>query len=78
MPPEAEIFTALQRGDTARLATLLDADPSLVNARNPAGDSPLLVAAYTGRKALVEALLQRRPEVSLFEAAALGLSDRVR
>jgi len=78
MPQPEEIFTALQAGDAGRLATLLESDPALAGSRNENGDSPILVAAYAGRKELAEIILRSGVEVSLFEAAALGLADRVR
>jgi ankyrin repeat protein len=77
MESEADIFAALRLGDAGKVATLLEADPSLVNARNDSGDSPMLVAAYVGRQDLIAILLEKSPDVSLFEAAALGMADRV-
>ena len=77
MKPEAEVFAALAAGEGDRLRTLLEAHPDLVNARNDSGDSLLLTAAYTGRKELFELLLEKGAGVNVFEASALGLSDRV-
>jgi ankyrin repeat protein len=78
MQPDSEIFTALRLGDAGKVTTLLEADPSLVNARSDSGDSPVLIAAYGGRQDLVAILLEKSPEVTLFEAAALGMADRAR
>ncbi|HEV8202110.1 MAG TPA: ankyrin repeat domain-containing protein [Candidatus Polarisedimenticolia bacterium] len=78
MRPEEEIFVAVERGNTARVDALLEADANLVHARNERGDSPLLTAVYTGRKDLFDRLLARGAGVSLHEAAALGHVDRVR
>src|SRR3989442_14763611 len=77
MEPEVEIFAALAGGDTERFKTLLEAHPDLVNARNGTGDSLLLTAVYTGRRDLFGVLLRKGAGVSVFEAAALGLPDRV-
>ena len=64
-------------GDRDRIRTLLEAHPDLLNARNESGDSLLLSAAYSGRKDLFELLLEKGAGVNVFEASALGLSDRV-
>src|SRR6266545_3736249 len=77
MQPEVEIFGALATGQTERFKSLLDEHPNLVNARNENGDSLLLSAVYMGRKDLFELLLQKGAGVSLFEASAVGLLDRV-
>ncbi len=76
MESEAEIFRALRLGDAGKVATLLESNPSLVNARSDSGDSPVLVAAYGGRQDLLAILLEKSPEVSLFESAALGMAER--
>lgn len=78
MRPDEEIFTAIERGDAARVDALLESDPGLANARNERGDSPLLTAAYCMRRELFERLLAKGAAVSLHEAAALGLVDRAR
>jgi ankyrin repeat protein len=78
MEPRDEIFEAVQAGQATRVEALLDAHPDLLNARNAQDDSLLLVAAYAGRRAIFESLLKRGAAVSLFEASALGLDDRVR
>lgn len=77
MAQNAEIFSALEAGDAGRLASLLEADPGIVKARNDAGDSPLLVAAYHKRRDMVDLLLRNGSEVSLFEACVIGLAERV-
>ena len=77
MQPEIEIFGVLMTGDTERLKGLLEQHPDLVNARNENGDSLLLSAVYMGRKDLFDLLLEKGAGVSLFEASAVGLIDRV-
>ena len=77
MKPEEDVFAAVGLGDRDRLKALLEERPDLVNARNEAGDSLLLAAAYSGRKDLFELLLEKGAGVNVFEASALGLSDRV-
>jgi len=77
MQPEIEIFGVLMTGETERFKQLLDERPDLVNARNENGDSLLISAAYMGRRDLFELLLEKGAGVSLFEASAVGLVDRV-
>lgn len=78
MRPEEEIFTAVERGNADRVEALLDEAPQALHARNERGDSVLLTAVYCGRKDVLDRLLARGPGVSLHEACALGLEDRVR
>lgn len=78
MQPEVEIFGYLATGETEKFKKLLDERPDLANARNENGDSLLLSAAYMGRKDLFELLLQKGAGVSLYEASAVGLLERVR
>ncbi len=77
MRPEIEIFGTLMTGETGKFKGLLDEHPDLANARNENGDSLLLTAAYMGRRDLFELLLERGAGVSLFEASAVGLVERV-
>lgn len=57
------IHEAAAMGDVARLGQLLDAEPSAANAWAPDGFQPLGLAAFFGRRAAVELLLQRGAEV---------------
>src|SRR5437867_8197811 len=77
MQPEVEIFGVLMTGETGRFKQILDERPDLVNARNDNGDSLLMTAAYMGRRDLFDLLLEKGAGVSLFEASAVGLVDRV-
>src|SRR5881409_662852 len=76
-PKAAEIFGALMSGETETFKRLLNEHADLANARNEDGDSLLLTAAYVGRRDLFDLLLEKGAGVSLFEASAVGLSDRV-
>ena len=77
MEPEVEIFGALVTGDTGTFRRLLGEHPDLANARNENGDSLLMTAAYMGRRDLFDLLIETGAGVSLFEASALGLVERV-
>lgn len=68
------IFDAIEQGDTERVRELADA----AGERDDQGVSALLYAQYHRRSELVEALRSRRGELDVFEAAALGETERVR
>ncbi len=72
-----DVFEAIRAGDATRLAALLSADRSLVNARNERGHSPVLIAQYHHQRELVEMLLAAGPELDIFEAASVGRAARV-
>jgi ankyrin repeat protein len=74
----AEVMDAVRAGDADTLRAVLAREPAAPGARADGGDSPLLMALYTGRRDLAELLLAhgRRPDA--FEAAALGYVDRLR
>lgn len=73
-----EMLGAVKARDVSRVRALLDENASLVNARTEEGDSPLLTSVYYGAKEVTELLLARGAELNLFEAAALGETERVR
>jgi uncharacterized protein len=57
--PELDLFDAASVGRTERVAQLLDADPSLVNAYSRDGFFPLGLAAFFGHPETVRLLLAR-------------------
>ncbi|WP_428267644.1 ankyrin repeat domain-containing protein, partial [Haliangium sp.] len=70
--PHAGFFSAVQRGDQARVATLLDGRPSLVEARDPDGRSALTVALLAGHPAVADLVRARGYEPDLIESAWVG------
>ena len=72
-----ELFTAIEAGDEHRVRGLLAAQPQLAAARDAGGLSALLAARYRNHLGMVEALLAAGPELDVFEAAALGGTDRL-
>jgi uncharacterized protein len=72
-----EIFAAIEAGDAERVRALVEEDPSLASARGEDGVSALLHARYRFRLDVVDALLSARPELGVFEAAALGGTPRL-
>ncbi|MGH2486560.1 MAG: ankyrin repeat domain-containing protein [Ktedonobacterales bacterium] len=67
-----DIITAARAGDAGGVSALLDSDPSLANVANDAGETPLIVAIYSGARDVVSMLLARGAAANLFESAAMG------
>ena len=62
---EGQLFDAAEKGDVAKLAALLDANPDKLRARNkPYAWTLLHVAAHNGRLAVVDLLLKRGLDVN--------------
>src|SRR5580693_5638429 len=72
-----EFFAAIRTGDATAVKTMLDADPSLANAKNEQGQSPVLAAIYSGRSEIRDALIARGAHLEFHEAAAAGQLERV-
>lgn len=72
-----ELFAAIKAGDLPGVEALLAGDPALAGARDERGLSAVLTAAYWQQPAIVRALLAREPELSFYEAAAAGVTDRL-
>ncbi len=71
------IFDAIESGDAARAAGLVAGDPIRAVARNEQGVSPLMLARYHSQTEIVATLLDAAPELDVFEAAALGVVERL-
>jgi ankyrin repeat protein len=68
---------AIQAGDAARVAQLLDENPALL--RTAENDvTPLLLAIYHGKRDIAQLLVERGAPVSFGEACALGDEHRVK
>ena len=70
----ADFFETIRKGDQKAIDEALAADAKLLTARDKAGRSPVLAAAYAGHPRLAERLADRvGPEgLGLFDAAAVG------
>jgi ankyrin repeat protein len=73
----SEMTDAIQQGDAAKVAALLDAEPSLANA-SEGGVTPLLLAIYHGKPELARLFVDRGAAVSFAERCALGDVEEVR
>ena len=67
-----QLFDAIQRNDTARIDTLITANPGLISQRDKTGMSPLTLAAYNENKPILQHLLKARGTPDFFEAAIVG------
>ena len=60
----SEIHKAVKDGDLAKVKSLLEKEPKLINAVNSANQTPLLIAAYGGGKELVTYLIDKGASVN--------------
>jgi ankyrin repeat protein len=77
MNAQAEVIEAIKGGDKDKLAALLAKDPALASARDEKGVSAIMTALYHRRTHLLEQLLKVNPSLDIFEATAVGRTDRV-
>jgi RNA polymerase sigma factor (sigma-70 family) len=73
-----DLLQSARAGDIERVKTLLKADPRLLVARDPMGNTALIIAVNSGHEALADLLFDAGVEPGLHEAAAIGDSGRVR
>lgn len=67
-----EFLEAIKEGEISRITTLMEADPKVLDARTEAGVSAVLLASYCRRPKVLEVLLQRKKDLDIYEAAAVG------
>ena len=73
-----DLLKAARVGDVARVKELLQADPRLLVARDPMGNTALIIAVNSGHTALADLLFDAGVEPELHESAAIGDAERVR
>lgn len=73
----SEFTDAIRQGDAAKVASLLDTDPSLVDSSEN-DITPILLAIYHGKPEIARLLFDRSARVSFGEACALGDFDAVK
>lgn len=71
------LIEAIRRGDRDAIERRLAADPSLAQGEEE-GTSLVLLAAYHGQPEIASLLAERKGELSIFEAAAVGDVARVK
>jgi ankyrin repeat protein len=83
---KATFITAVRGRDVAAVTSMLEADPSLANARTDKDLSVTIVALFTNvgegfadpkDNATLQAILARKPKFDLPETAALGTADEL-
>lgn len=74
---EESFLESVKSGEVAKVRALLESHPLLLESRDEAGVSALLLAAYRGRQEMVDLLLSLKSNLDLFEAAAVGKLGRV-
>jgi RNA polymerase sigma factor (sigma-70 family) len=72
-----DLLTAARAGDVDRVTTLLKADPRLLVARDPMGNTALIMAVNSGHDVLADLLYDAGVEPDFHEAAAIGDLARV-
>jgi RNA polymerase sigma factor (sigma-70 family) len=72
-----DLLKAARAGDADRVKTLLEADPRLLVARDPMGNTALIMAINSGHDALAELLFDAGLEPGFHEAVAIGDLTRV-
>ncbi|HVL50867.1 MAG TPA: ankyrin repeat domain-containing protein [Actinomycetota bacterium] len=72
-----QLIKAIQRGDAAAVARLLEADRTIVDERDEQGVSALLQAQYRGLSEIVDLLSKAKGWLDVFEAAAVGDAGRL-
>lgn len=77
MKEQAEVIAAIQAGDADKLRNLLTKDPTLASARDEKGVSAIMTALYQRRTDLLKRLLAVKPALDIFEATAVGRTERV-
>lgn len=73
----AEIHEAAELGDMEKVRAYLEKDPKQINATDSKGRTVLGRAARSGKKELVEFLLEKGATDDIFAAAIVGHTDKV-
>jgi uncharacterized protein len=78
MPDNAAAFIdAIKAGEFDRVKAMVSADPTLIDARSRTGESAILTAVYHRQKEIVNLLVSRGAQMTIFEACAAGEVERV-
>lgn len=72
-----DILKAARSGDPERVKTLLESDPRLLAARDPLGNTALILAVNSGHHEIAELLLSSGVKPDIYEAASIGKTDLV-
>jgi len=73
----ATIFESIYAGDVDAVRSAVAEDPSLAAARDENGRSAVRAAIYSQKQDVADVLLEAKPELDVFDAAAAGDVDRL-
>lgn len=73
-----QLFEAIQAGDAAAVAALLDSNPSLVDAVDEKGLNAFTVAKYSRKDEIAKLLRERGAKLDIHSASMTGDEDRIR
>lgn len=72
-----DLLKAARKGDASGVKNLLEQDPRLIAARDPMGNTALIIAVNSGHDEVAGLLFDAGVEPDIYEAAAIGDSVRV-
>jgi RNA polymerase sigma factor (sigma-70 family) len=72
-----EILRAARSGDAAMVKRLLERDPRLIAARDPFGNTALILSVNSGHEEIAELLLAAGVRPDIYEAASIGRTELV-
>jgi ankyrin repeat protein len=75
---DQRLFDAIKSGQADEAARLVRENPSALDARDPNGASPLLIAIYHQKHDIAKMLAAAKGEIDIFEASALGRVERIK
>ena len=73
----ASIFESIKAGDVEAVRAAVKDDPSVAAARDDDGRSAVRAALYVHNQDMADVLLEAKPELDVFDAAAAGEVDRL-
>jgi uncharacterized protein len=77
VPDSSDFLNAVVSGNTETVRSIITANPTVASARDPQGVSAVMHAIYRSRKDIISILLAVHSGLDIFEAAALGQTQRV-
>lgn len=72
------LLDAVRAGDIDGVRANLSDDPECAKVRDENGISAVLLAAYYGQPLIANLLIERHPDLDIFEASATGRLERIR
>jgi ankyrin repeat protein len=71
-----DILRAARSGDAAKVKQLLERDPRLAQAKDPLGNTALILAVNSGQREVAQLLMASGARPDIYEAAAIGDARR--